>query len=161
MAKNANAITFFCEDIREEKSGQTSLIGVFDDVVRVETLPTVVPKIVIMAMLSVSTSEEFDLRTFRVFFEDGETLVSEEIPDHVRQAEKEAIRGALNATPPRDWATMRVVVHMVNVNVPKDGRLFVEFVSADGISARSNSLRFVQSESTTRTHSVSVSGDAT
>lgn len=161
MAKNANAITFFCNDIREEKSGQVSLIGVFDDVVRVESLPTIVPKIAIMAMLSVSTSEEFNLQTVRVFFEDGETLVSEEIPDDVRQAEKDAIRKALNATPPQDWATMRVVVHMANVKVPQGGRLFVEFVSVAGISARSNSLRFVQSDPTTHTHSVAVSTDAT
>lgn len=45
MTSLVNAVAMFCEDIRDEVSGQHSIIGVFSDNLKVSTIPGVMPKL--------------------------------------------------------------------------------------------------------------------
>jgi len=47
MSAGYSAVALFCEDIREEKSGTTTLVGVFSDNIEVPQLPMNFPKLAV------------------------------------------------------------------------------------------------------------------
>jgi hypothetical protein len=55
-----NVVGVFCDDIREEKSGKHTLVGIYPDGVRL-SLPTVIPKLAIYVRMHIRP--DFDLRS--------------------------------------------------------------------------------------------------
>jgi len=53
-----SAIALFCDDIREEKSGVVSAIGILPDNINVASVPFIFPKLVIYARISFETTGE-------------------------------------------------------------------------------------------------------
>src|SRR5688572_15722901 len=54
MAGSIQAIGFFCEDIRDEKSGQDTLIGILPDHLAVPAFPGMLPKLGIYVRIHLS-----------------------------------------------------------------------------------------------------------
>ena len=54
-----SAIALFCEDIREEKSGQYAIAGILPDRLNVKRLPTVLPKLGIYLRFHLNTASKF------------------------------------------------------------------------------------------------------
>src|SRR6266516_7357334 len=57
MKFSANAL--FCEDIREEKSGQYTIIGILPDSLNVQRVPAVLPKLGIYLRFHLNTASKF------------------------------------------------------------------------------------------------------
>ena len=53
MTREWSAIAIFCEDIREEKSRQDTLIGILPDTLRVPSIPGMMPKLAVYARIHV------------------------------------------------------------------------------------------------------------
>lgn len=52
-----SALALFCDDIREERSGQVSVIGIYTDNITVESVPLVLPKLAVYMRISLSVDE--------------------------------------------------------------------------------------------------------
>lgn len=53
MTPEWSAIAIFCEDIREEKSGQDTLVGILPDNLRVASVPGMMPKLAVYVRIHV------------------------------------------------------------------------------------------------------------
>jgi hypothetical protein len=53
------AIALFCEDIREEKSGQYTIVGILPDSLNVQRVPAVLPKLGIYLRFHLNTASKF------------------------------------------------------------------------------------------------------
>jgi hypothetical protein len=53
------AIAIFCEDIREEKSGQETIVGIFPDNLNVSSVPGMLPKLGIYVRFHLNAAYEF------------------------------------------------------------------------------------------------------
>jgi hypothetical protein len=56
-----SAIALFCEDIREEKSGQDTIVGILPDNINVRRLPAVLPKLAIYLRFHLNAASEFKI----------------------------------------------------------------------------------------------------
>jgi hypothetical protein len=52
MTQSTSFVGLFCEDIREEKSGQDTIIGVFPDNFAVTSVPVLIPKLALYIRLN-------------------------------------------------------------------------------------------------------------
>jgi hypothetical protein len=58
-AMNFSASALFCEDIREEKSGQYTIVGILPDSLNVQRVPAVLPKLGIYLRFHLNTASKF------------------------------------------------------------------------------------------------------
>lgn len=65
-----NATAIFCEDIRAEKSGTETIVGVFPDNINVPSFPGMMPKLGVYVRIHVPTDE--DLRSVRIELVDAD-----------------------------------------------------------------------------------------
>lgn len=65
MTDKFEAMSIFCEDIRGEKSGQDTIIGIYPDNVAVEVLPFIFPKIGVYIRIRVAV--DFQVTPLSVF----------------------------------------------------------------------------------------------
>ncbi|WP_322997165.1 hypothetical protein [Castellaniella sp.] len=155
MAKNANLLTIFAEDVRQEVNGQISIIGVFDDELVISKYPTTIPKICLLSTISTLIDDPMDIASFRVFFENGETLISSELPPEL-STNRKAIISQTKDIGDYEWMFMRVQVEMSNLRVDQDSTLRAEIVGSDGSVATSNSLKIILREPQKRTPSITL-----
>lgn len=69
------ATTLFCDDIRHEIGGKTSLIGVYDGKLLVNEFPATLNKLCLIVHLYTSEDKKFESLDFKVFLE--ETVIAE------------------------------------------------------------------------------------
>jgi hypothetical protein len=99
------ATALFCEDVREEKLGTVTVVGIFPDNVTVQSIPFNFPKLAIYARISFGVSDRAPTRiALRIVHGDGEatflTVFERELIDRARceAQEKEGPSVGLVAT---------------------------------------------------------------
>jgi hypothetical protein len=86
-----SVVGLFCEDIREEKSEQTTIVGVLPDNIKVPALPHILPKLAIYVRINFDPNFKPGKIKFKVIREDGsEQLLSEPAKSTVDQAIKDS-----------------------------------------------------------------------
>lgn len=75
-----SAIGIFCEDIREEKSGQITLIGILPDAINVPSMPGMLAKLCLYVRIHISPADtDLERVAARIIMPDGNELVASEI----------------------------------------------------------------------------------
>ena len=70
-----SAVALFCQDIREEKAGTVSIIGVFTDNITVQKVPFAFPQMAIYTRINFPVSEEPPrIIAMRIVFADGREI---------------------------------------------------------------------------------------
>lgn len=99
-----NVLGLFCEDIREEKSGQLTLVGIFPDNVstptRPENLPTtaraVMPKIALYMRVHIGVDDDVGPMNIKLVSQNGEELDLGSInEDLIARSRREAVANGL------------------------------------------------------------------
>ena len=71
-----SVIGIFCEDIRDEKSGQVTVIGMMPDNLGVSRFPCIIPKIGVLVRIHLDINFEPIPITCSIFFPDGAEMTS-------------------------------------------------------------------------------------
>lgn len=135
----ANSPYLFClyaEDVRQEITGQMSIIGAFQGGLRVPTVPVHLPKLTIIANLRVPaetppTSVKIEVHR------DGEVLQTIEPPPEFLQSVTKQIGAGLD-----EGYVMQFVVGFAGFPVLAAGKLEVR-ATIDGMVLRGNSLEMI------------------
>lgn len=84
-----SCITFFCDDIREEKSGKDTLVGIYSDNLASEKFPINFHRLALYTRINLSVDEKVNEITIRITAPGG-------IKDELAKLEGEFIRNAQN-----------------------------------------------------------------
>lgn len=88
-----NAVAIFCEDIREEKSGQNTLVGIYADNILVPSVPAVMSKLALYMRINFAPSEDIKSASFELVLPDGEhILIGDVTSSLIDDANADAIR---------------------------------------------------------------------
>lgn len=79
------AFTIYCDDVRQELSGKSTMVGVYGNEMYVAEFPAVLPTFSIVTSVWTVQSRPFQKLIFRVLLDD--TVLSEEVLD-IEQAQK-------------------------------------------------------------------------
>lgn len=97
MAHSA-AIGIFCEDIREERSGQDTIIGVLPDRINITSVPGMLPKLCLYLRVHISPPEaEVGPISARIIMPDGKVLIENKM-EHEKIAQSKS-RAAKDGNP--------------------------------------------------------------
>src|SRR5260370_33702983 len=90
MTRSISTIGLFCEDIREEKSGQDTIIGIMPDNINVPTLPAMVSKLGIYIRIQVN--ENANPKTIKTLLKlpDGQELALGSLDNLIAKAKADA-----------------------------------------------------------------------
>lgn len=55
---SVNAVAIFCEDIRQELTGQVTLVGIMPDTIRISQIPTLVPRLSVYVRVHITVPEQ-------------------------------------------------------------------------------------------------------
>jgi hypothetical protein len=115
------AIGLFCEDIREERSGQDTIIGVLPDRINITSLPGMLPKLCLYVRVHVSPPEEVGPIVARIIMPDGKTLAEGKMEDE--KIEQSRSKAAKDGHP-----YMGVILKFVIAPLPitQEGRISAE-----------------------------------
>jgi len=87
-----SAVALFCEDIREEKIGTETIVGVFPDNVNIQKVPGIFPKICIYVRLHFRPDVEPGRILTRIIMPDDTEANRNEIqPQLIKQAREQAM----------------------------------------------------------------------
>lgn len=67
-----SVITLFCDDVRNEKEGLVSLIGIYSNNINVPDIPFVFPKLVMYTRIHIDVADEIENIIIRVSPPDGD-----------------------------------------------------------------------------------------
>lgn len=96
MTDAFEAMSFFCEDIREEKSGQDSVIGFMPDNIALVSMPATIARMALYTRLRIGNS--FDIRPISITIKiDEEEIFLTAIEDSLLHDTKNEMR--MNAMP--------------------------------------------------------------
>jgi hypothetical protein len=70
-----SAIGLFCETVREEKSGQDTIIGIFQDNVQVPQIPGAFPQIAVYIRINLSTKATAKTLASKLIFPNGKEIL--------------------------------------------------------------------------------------
>jgi hypothetical protein len=129
----------YAEDVRQEITGQISIIGMFQGGLRVPSVPVHLPKLVIIANLRVP-SEKAPAAVKLEVHRDGEVLQTIEPPPEFLQS---VIKQ--NDTGLDEGYVMQFVIGFASFPVPVGGRLEVR-ATIDGMVLQGNSLEITVGE---------------
>ena len=123
----------YAEDVRQEITGQMSIIGAFQGGLRVTSVPAHLSKLAIIANLrippeKVPTSVKLEVHR------DGEVLQTIEPPPEFLQSLTQQTGASLD-----DGYTMQFIIGFAGFPVPAAGKLEVR-ATIDGVALRGNSL---------------------
>ena len=133
MSNSPYLFCLYAEDVRQEVTGQMSIIGVFQGGLRVPSVPTHLPKLAIIANLRMP-SEKAPSSVKLEVHRDGEVLQAIEPPPEFLQSVIKQPRAGLD-----DGYAMQFVVGFAGFPVPAAGKLEVRAM-IDGVVLRGNSL---------------------
>lgn len=136
-----NIQVIFAEDIREEKSGQFSLIGAFQENVEASSFPLRFPKLAMFTLISTRVDAPAIIKDFRVFAQDEkgaeETFIAESFDGKTLEAQNEALRKLHKG---QQWASLNLRIAAHGLEIENESQLFLEVTSLSNIKYRSNSL---------------------
>ena len=141
MIINANVITLFAEGIRQEVTGQHTLVGIFDDIVEFSNFPAILPQVTLFTTISTLVNNPFAPDSFKVLLASGETLVAHNLPSELKTQQTDAIQ-ARTDDDHSPWINLRLVINITNIQVTENAKIFVEFEDSNGKRATSNRLTF-------------------
>lgn len=90
-----SAIGLFCEDIREEKSGQDTLVGILPDNVDVPSVPGVIPKIGLYVRVHIYETGKPQKIRIRLKMPGGEETELANLDNLIDKSKKEAAENAI------------------------------------------------------------------
>ncbi len=136
MANSPYLFCLYAEDVRQESTGQMSIIGAFQGGLRVPTVPVHLPKLTIIANLRVPaetppTSVKIEVHR------DGEVLQTIEPPPEFLQSVTKQIGAGLD-----EGYVMQFIVGFAGFLVLAAGKLEVR-ATIDGMVLRGNSLEMI------------------
>jgi hypothetical protein len=123
----------YAEDVRQENTGQMSIIGVFQGGLRVPSVPTHLPKLAIVANLRMPSQKAPTSVKLEVH-RDGEVLQTIEPPPEFMQSVPKQSSAGLD-----EGYTMQFVIGFAGFPVTTVGKLGVR-ATIDGVVLRGNSL---------------------
>src|SRR4051794_5934383 len=85
-----SAIALFCEDIREEKTGQDTLIGILPDNVRVPSFPGAMPKVCVYLRINLPRDTAIRRAKSRLDLPDGTSFAMANLDEVLDQAKQGA-----------------------------------------------------------------------
>lgn len=90
-----SAVGIFCEDIREEKSGQNTLVGVLPDAINIAGAPAMLAKLCVYVRIHISPADaDPGPISARIIMPDGTELVANEVEkEKIVTAREKAIAG--------------------------------------------------------------------
>ncbi|MCB2060057.1 MAG: hypothetical protein R3E09_02485 [Novosphingobium sp.] len=118
-----SAIALFCDDIREEKTGQYSLIGVVGDNINVPDFPGAIPKFAIYVRINLPVDfEPCDFETF-LNFPNGERILLNTI-------EHDLVAKTINDAKAEHNLVAGIYSHLIAAPfaVQQEGRIWLELV---------------------------------
>jgi len=89
----------YCEDVRLEMTGQTSIIGIFNGALAVPTMPITLPKLCIVVEASTPIDDLLQTLTFEVKVGDEPPAVVHEVPQAVLEQQAKSVAAM---PPPRE-----------------------------------------------------------
>ncbi len=133
MSNSPYIFCIYAEDVRQEITGQMSIIGVFQGGLRVPVAPTHLPKLAIVANLRIP-AEKVPSSVKLEVHRDGELLQTIEPPPEFLQSVTQQSGAGRD-----EGYTMQFVVGFAGFPVPAAGKLEVR-VTIDGVTLHGNSL---------------------
>lgn len=132
------AIALFCDDIREEKSGAHSLIGIIGDNVIVPNFPGAIPKFGIYVRIHIPT--DFKPCKFDIYlnYPNGDRL-------HINEIELRLVKNTIVDAKKSNNPIAGIFTQLVAAPFPvaQEGRISVE-LSWNGVSSFIGSLNFIK-----------------
>lgn len=125
----------FAEDVRQEVSGQYSIIGAFQGGMQVQECPAAVPKIHVVASLAIPPECHFSEGKIELLFNDDVLRSSDLNADFVEETRRQAQKDPLST-----GFFIQAVIGLVPFRVEHAGLLLVR-VTLDSDIVRSNALR--------------------
>lgn len=87
-----HAISLFCEDIREEKSGTVTIVGVLPDNLSIPSLPSLMPKLCIYTRIHIAPKSSQDQIVAKIRLSDGaEHIIGEADQGLIAKARQDGI----------------------------------------------------------------------
>jgi hypothetical protein len=142
-----NVVGFFCEDIRQEKTEQLTLVGVLPDRVKVPPLPpdapaeavARMPKLALYARIQFEPSDRVQSMTTKLRFPDGSVVELGRVDDEtIAKAKREAIANDL----PIAGIVQQAILQ--GLTIPRPPALITGLVEVDGKELTIAVLRFVE-----------------
>lgn len=153
--KLPTATALFCEDVREERGGQHSLVGILPDNVTVESVPGLAPKLGVYLRTNFDPKADIVPVSYRLVLPDGSTPVTDEVK---REVLEKARADAIRDSNPFAGLVSRVVISPFPLEQPGRIRMLVR-VGEEEFLAGSINVR-VASASTEKRPPSSQSPDA-
>ena len=133
MSEAPYLFCLYAEEVRQEVSGQTSIIGVFQGGLRVAAVPTHLPKLAIVANLPLPPQSALKLITLEVSHEDEMLQTIEPEAAFLRSITKQ------QKVEKDEGLTMQFVIGMTGCAVPTQGKIEVQSI-VDGLVVKGNGL---------------------
>jgi hypothetical protein len=115
---DASVIGLFCDDVREERSGTVTIVGVYPDNLALKQVPGVFPKMCVYVRIHLRTDFRPGKIITRVVMPNGEVVNSDEADP---QVVNNALEKARQAGSP--YAGLIAKFAMVNLHVTNLGRM--------------------------------------
>jgi hypothetical protein len=133
-----SSICFFCEDIREEKSGADTLVGVLPDVLNIPTTPVLLPKLalyfrIVFPLLKTPTKISSHLQTPW----QSELINFGEIPEAQMASAIDDARAQHN-----DGVRFNAKIILSPFSITMEGKIYA-ITSIDNTNILAGSLKFV------------------
>jgi hypothetical protein len=95
MRDNSRKLTvMYCEDVRLELTGQTSLIGIFNGTLLAQSFPLTLPKFAVSVEIGTPFEEQLRSLRFELTTDAGDQLLAMDFPKEVLQQQKSAVSQA-------------------------------------------------------------------
>lgn len=134
-----HAYCHFCDDIRYEVGNKVSAIGIYSGLLYLSDIPTVLPKLCILAFCSTDIDKPF--RKLSVKLSVGDIVIhDQEIPQDALAAIGEDMKRDLDERDPISVISLGTQIVLSPFNVPEEGTLVVTMI-ADGESMVAGKLR--------------------
>lgn len=136
----ANVQVIFAEDIREEASGQFSIIGVFQDTIEASAFPVELPKLSLMVLMSTLIEAPAIIKEFRLFCkrrDEEETFLSQTLPNELIDMQRKASE---QSKPGSTWANLHMKIGSHRLSFSEEAQVMVELTSISGKKYKSNAL---------------------
>ncbi|MDZ4308754.1 DUF6941 family protein [Allopontixanthobacter sp.] len=122
-----SAIALFCEDVREEKQGTYSLMGIVGDNLRVPSLPGAIPKFVIYVRINIPISCTAEELRLYLHYPNGDRIL-------INTIREDLVEKTLNDARSMGNPIAGIFSHLVAAPFPVEqaGRIAVELESTSG-----------------------------
>lgn len=140
MTPHYSAIALFCDDVREEKAGSETLVGVLSDNIRVANIPGFFYRLVLYARLHIFELKEPPTIHFRIVDEAGGIIADiAQDPEEVENIYADAMSTCVG------YFGYVARIRMTPFRIEKPGIISV-IVSVNGVEQVAGAIRFATEE---------------